>query len=54
MEVPYTVSRTRRRSWAFRATMIVDSDMSTAAAAGLRVTPAQARTPAASGMATTL
>ena len=53
-----TVSRgrrsTRRSSWALRATMIVERLMSTAPIAGPRVSPAQANTPAARGMATTL
>jgi hypothetical protein len=35
------------------ATTMVDADISTAPMAGLRVTPAQASTPAASGMAMT-
>jgi len=45
---------TRRRSWALSATTIVDADMRMAPTAGDRVIPAHARTPAASGMATTL
>jgi hypothetical protein len=36
------------------ATTTVDADISTAPTAGLKVTPAQASTPAANGMATTL
>lgn len=47
-------SRTRRRVWAFDATTIVDSDISTAPTAGLNEIPAQASTPAANGNATTL
>jgi len=45
---------TRRSSWALRATTIVEADMSTAAIAGLNASPAQASTPAASGIAMTL
>jgi hypothetical protein len=48
------VRRTRRSSWAFAATTIVDTLISTAPIAGLNVIPAQASTPAASGIATTL
>jgi hypothetical protein len=48
------VRSTPRRSWALRATTIVEADISTAPMAGLSVIPAQARTPAASGMAITL
>ena len=48
------VRRTRRSSWALRATTMVDADMSTAPMAGLSVTPAKANTPAASGIAMTL
>ena len=44
----------RRRSWALRATTMVDTLMSTAPTAGGSVTPAQCRAPAASGIATTL
>ena len=47
-------SWTRRNSWALRATTIVETLISTAPTAGDSVTPAQARAPAASGMATTL
>jgi hypothetical protein len=46
--------RTRRRSWAFNATTMVDALIMMAPTAGLRVKPVQARTPAASGMAITL
>ena len=45
---------TRRRSWALRATTIVERLMRIAPTAGERANPAQANTPAASGMATTL
>ena len=48
------LSRTRRSSCALSATTIVDADISTAPTAGLSVNPAQASTPAASGIATTL
>ena len=48
------VRRTRRSSWALSATTIVEADMSTAPIAGLRVNPAHANTPAASGIATML
>ena len=48
------VSCTRRRSWALRATTIVDRLISTAPTAGDSVIPAQASAPAASGMASTL
>ena len=47
-------SRTRRNSWAFTATMIVLSDMSTAPTAGLNTNPWRSSTPAASGIATML
>jgi class 3 adenylate cyclase len=45
---------TPRRNWALMATTIVERLISTAAAAGGSDTPAQARAPAASGMARTL
>jgi hypothetical protein len=45
---------TRRRSWALRATTMVEALISTAPTAGARVTPAQARTPAATGTASRL
>ena len=45
---------TRRSSWALRATTIVDRLIRTAPTAGGSVMPAQARAPAASGMATML
>ena len=44
----------RRRSWALMATITVEALISTAAAAGARTIPAQAKAPAASGMAATL
>ena len=53
-DFPSGVRRTRRSSWALRATTMVEADISTAPTPGLSVTPAQANTPAASGMATTL
>jgi hypothetical protein len=40
---------TRRRSWALRATTMVDRLISTAPTAGGRVMPAEASTPAATG-----
>jgi hypothetical protein len=46
--------RTVRSSCALRATTMVEADMRIAPTAGLRLKPAQARTPAASGIATTL
>jgi len=45
---------TPRRNWALMATTIVERLISTAAAAGGSDKPAQARAPAASGMARTL
>jgi hypothetical protein len=45
---------TRRSSWALRATTIVDTLINTAAIAGDMAIPAQAKAPAASGMATML
>jgi hypothetical protein len=48
------VRSTLRSSWALRATTIVEADISTAPMAGLRVRPAHASTPAASGIAITL
>jgi hypothetical protein len=42
---------TRRRSWALRATTMVEALIRTAPRAGARVIPAQASTPAASGTA---
>ena len=44
----------RRSSTALIATMTVERDMRTAAKAGSRIIPLKAKTPAASGMATTL
>ena len=43
-----------RSSWAFSATITVETDMSTAPTAGDTSTPAFASTPAASGIATAL
>jgi len=48
------VRSTRRRVWALRATTMVEALMRMAPTAGERVNPAQASTPAARGMATTL
>lgn len=47
-------SSTRRRSWALRATTMVETLIKMAATAGGMVIPAQMRAPAAMGMATTL
>jgi hypothetical protein len=47
-------SRTRRSNWAFAATMIVLTDMSTAPVAGLSTIPRGSSTPAANGIATML
>ena len=44
----------RRRSWALRATTMVDALIRIAPTAGARVTPAQARAPPATGTATRL
>src|SRR4029450_701355 len=52
---PLPCRRSRpRRSWALRATTIVDRLIRTAPTAGARVTPAQARAPAATGTASRL
>lgn len=48
------LTSTLRRSWALAATITVDALISAAAAAGASAIPAQASTPAASGMASTL
>jgi hypothetical protein len=48
------LSSSRRRNWALMATMTVEALMRAAAAAGASTIPAQARAPAASGMARTL
>jgi hypothetical protein len=48
------VRRTRRSSWAFAATTIVETLIRTAQIAGLNVMPAHASTPAARGIAITL
>ena len=48
------VNFTLRGSCALSATTIVEADISAAPMAGLNVNPAQASTPAASGMAITL
>ena len=53
--VPQSTFRsTLLSSCAFSATTMVETDMSTAPAAGERVTPAQAKSPAAAGMANAL